>query len=178
MKEIWKDIEGYGGYYQVSNYGVIRSFNLANTDSKRCVPKYIKPTTNGAGKGYLIVNFRHKGIRKSFLVHRLVAITFIDNPKNKPQVNHIDGDVKNNLVSNLEWVTSKENVQHAIRTGLISDHKRPKGEDAGNSKLKECQVLEIRELLTSNTIKRVAEIFEVSVGAIENIKYQKTWKHI
>lgn len=70
------------------------------------------------GTGYYLVTLVHEGKRKNQFIHRLLAKHFIPNPENKPQVNHIDGNKQNNLLSNLEWVTAKENAQHAVRIGL------------------------------------------------------------
>lgn len=96
--EIFKDIQGYDGY-QISNLGRIWS------DRSQ---KYLALTPNNTG--YIQVKMiANNGKRKNELVHRLVALTFIDNPDKKPEVNHIDRDITNNCVSNLEWVTKSEN---------------------------------------------------------------------
>ena len=96
--EIFKDIKGYPDY-QISNYGRIWSCK---------VNKYMSPVTNN--KGYLQIKLiAANGKRKGELVHRLVALTFIDNPEGKPEVNHIDRNKTNNHVENLEWVTHSEN---------------------------------------------------------------------
>lgn len=123
MQEIWKDIPNYEGMYQVSNLGNVRSLHWNHSN----VIKNLKPFNNG---GYLRVAFNTKNAHAKFLVHRLVAIAFIPNPENKEEVNHIDGDKTNNCVNNLEWVTRKENIHHAIRHGLrplICTPKRMKG---------------------------------------------------
>jgi len=70
------------------------------------------------GNGYLIVKIRINNKSKNIKVHRLVAQSFIENPENKPQVNHIDGNKTNNDLSNLEWVTRSENIKHAFKIGL------------------------------------------------------------
>lgn len=72
------------------------------------------------GIGYYLVTLVHEGKRKNCFIHRLVATAFIDNPENKPMVNHIDGDKTNNHINNLEWCTAKENSVHAVRTGLTT----------------------------------------------------------
>jgi hypothetical protein len=125
--EIWKDINGYEGYYQVSNQGNIRSLDRFDGVHDR-QGTIIKPTLKQ--NGYLQVGLRKHRARKWFGVHRLVAIHFIENPDNKPQVNHIDGNKLNNTVENLEWVTGKENQNHAARLGLRDS--TPKGKNHCN----------------------------------------------
>lgn len=121
--EIWKDINGYEGYYQISNKGNVRSIDRFDGVHDR-TGTVIKP--NLKTNGYLQVGLRKHNKRKWIGVHRLVAIHFIDNPENKPQVNHIDGNKQNNTVENLEWVTQEENQQHATRTGLRKNVRRGK----------------------------------------------------
>jgi hypothetical protein len=119
--EIWKDINGYEGYYQISNKGNVRSvdrFDGVHDRTGTVIKQNLK------SNGYLQVGLRKHNQRKYIGVHRLVAIHFIDNPENKPQVNHIDGNKQNNTVENLEWVTQEENQQHAIRTGLRKNVRR------------------------------------------------------
>ena len=112
MEEIWKDIKGYEGLYQVSNLGMVKSLNYHLTGRI----KKLKLVKNA--QGYMVVTL-HKGKEiKVQKVHRLVAETFIPNSNNLPQVNHIDGNKENNNVNTLEWCTSSENQKHAYRTGL------------------------------------------------------------
>ena len=104
MKEIWKDIPNYEGLYQASNLGRIKSLWYGKE-------KILKLTDNG--NGYLQVFLCKNGIRKIFLVHRLIALTFIPNPNNLPEVNHRN-EIKNcNLVDNLEWCTSFYNTRYS-----------------------------------------------------------------
>ena len=107
--EIWKDIKGYENKYQVSNLGNIRSINYNNTNK----PKILKPYIRNK---YLSVRLSKNGKERHVKVNRIVAETFIQRPE--LEVNHKDGNKLNNSVDNLEWCTRKENVQHAIRTGL------------------------------------------------------------
>lgn len=120
LKEIWKDIPGYEGYYQASTFGRIRSLDRDRVDTLgrkfRVKGTIRKPATSK--DGYLELDLNCDGHVKYFRVRRLVAITFIPNPENKPEVNHKDGNKKNNSALNLEWVTSLENIHHAIETGL------------------------------------------------------------
>lgn len=108
MHEIWKDIDGYENLYQVSNLGNVRSLNYRHTRK----PNNIAKAKNR--DGYSTVRMNKFGKRAVKQIHQLVAKTFIPNPENKPEVNHKDGNKENNQVSNLEWVTSKENTKHAI----------------------------------------------------------------
>ncbi|MED3974580.1 NUMOD4 motif-containing HNH endonuclease [Priestia megaterium] len=118
--EIWKPIGGYEEYYEVSNFGRVRSKDRRVSNGpgsyikKARILKRSKTTT-----GYWKVELSKDGTKKSLKVHRLVAAAFIDNPNNKPFVNHIDGNPLNNHISNLEWCTQAENMQHAYQTGLI-----------------------------------------------------------
>lgn len=116
MKEIWKDIKGYEGLYQVSNFGRIKSLERVAKSNKFGGVRTIKeailhPTDNG--NGYKIVGLRKAGRRKNCYIHRLVALAFIPNPNNLKYINHIDYDRENNKVSNLEWCTQKENVNYS-----------------------------------------------------------------
>lgn len=116
MEEIWKDIEGYEGKYQVSNLGKVRSLDRKTGNHPR-KGKVLKPCANR--NGYLAVNLYNKNTnREARSIHRLVAQTFIANPDCKPEVNHKDGNKQNNRVSNLEWCTGSENKIHAHKTGL------------------------------------------------------------
>lgn len=112
--EEWRVVPGFPKI-EVSNYGKIR-----DSMSK-------KPRKTPIGKrGYPNFSYWTDGKLRLLTVHRCVAIAFLDNPNNKPQVNHIDGNKENNHVSNLEWATSKENIIHARNTGLhVSDGDKP-----------------------------------------------------
>ena len=104
--EIWKDISGYKGYYQVSNYGNIKRVVSKNRPKERLRKILYKKN------GYAVVMLSVKQKYRLCHIHRLVAIEFVENPDNKPQVNHIDLNKKNNSSSNLEWVTHAENMNH------------------------------------------------------------------
>lgn len=123
--EIWKDIKGYEGIYQVSNYGRVKVLDRKVWNAKvECVRKgRIFKTTKGS-RGYIQVALTKNGKSRIFNVHRLVAQAFIPNPLNLPQVNHIDGNKTNNNVSNLEWCTAQENIQHAHKMNLTSNVSR------------------------------------------------------
>ena len=117
MKEIWKDIKGYEEMYQISNLGNVKSLTR-NTKNKYKQEHFLKLFISK--NGYKRVELRKYKKGKKYCVHRLVALAFIPNPLNKPQVNHINGIKTDNRVENLEWATNSENIKHAIKTGLIT----------------------------------------------------------
>lgn len=112
--EQWKDIKGYEGLYQISNFGRVKSF-------KKRKPYIMR--AHESLKHYLDSPLTMNGIEKRYRLHRLVAQAFIPNPNNLPQVNHIDGNKHNNHVSNLEWCDNGYNQRHAFANGLNSRKK-------------------------------------------------------
>lgn len=121
--EVWKEIPNYEGFYEVSNYGKVRSITRKTQFGVGYRVYKGKELKLQADKdGYKRVALHKEGKQKRFFVHRLVGLCFIDNPENKPVINHIDGDKANNYVENLEWVTRSENDIHAFDTGLRAPH--------------------------------------------------------
>ena len=141
MKEIWKDIKNYEDLYQVSSFGNVKSLKRDIT---------LSPTKNR--RGYIIVSLSADNTKRTFSVHRLVAQAFIDNPENKPQVNHIDGDKTNNCAYNLEWATNSENQKHAFSNGLQTN--------IGNNNPK-CRKINQYDL-SNNLIKTWHSIYEIT----------------
>lgn len=114
--EIWKDIKGYEGLYQVSNLGRVKSLSRVTSQNKILPEIILKPQIHG--RGYFAVGLYKNGKITNNYIHRLVASTFIINQNNSLQVNHIDGDKSNNYVENLEWVSNSDNNLHAIKNKL------------------------------------------------------------
>ena len=155
MKEIW-GIHPKTGLY-VSSHGRIITKRKGVHRGCQC-------------KGYLVVRYNSR----SLYIHRLIAETFIPNPENKPEVNHKNGDRADNRVENLEWATHKENIQHAVDTGL----QNTKGEAHSQSKLTEAQVREIRQNAQGLTQRALAAKYGVSKYPIQRILAGKSWKHV
>lgn len=110
IEEIWKDIEGYEGTHQVSNFGRVRSLDRTDTIGRKIKGKIMKQQSNK--DGYLNVTIK-SGTKKTFLVHRLVATAFIPNTQNYLEINHKDVNVKNNRADNLEWCDRVYNCNYA-----------------------------------------------------------------
>ena len=117
MVEIWKPIVGYEGLYEVSNYGQVKSLTKKGFNKK---PALLRQRDNGYG--YMICQLLKNNKRRTMATHRIVAMAFVPNPDNKPQVNHKDGDKYNNVPSNLEWCTNSENQVHKFRVLKCESH--------------------------------------------------------
>lgn len=170
MEEIWKNIKEFENYYQISNLNRVKSLARYDKRGYRIKERILKLQVNNAG--YFSVNLWVNCKHKTCLMHRLVAEAFIPNFDNKPQINHRDGGKLNNRVNNLEWCTAKENITHAINTGL----RNTKGEAHGRARLTEDAIIRIRESVL--TLRKLAEIFKVSYQQIGYIKNNKRWRHI
>ena len=163
--EIWKDIEGYEGIYQISNFGNVK--NLSRKKTRK--PKICR--------GYVGIILSKIGKMKNLSIHRLIAKAFIPNPENKPQINHINGIKTDNRIENLEWVTGSENMIHAYANNIT---KAANGENHGLSKLTEQKVKEIRNIAADKkySFKEIAKIFRVNPSNISLIVNRKRWKHV
>ena len=174
--EKWEKIKGYSEHYLISSAG--RVYSIRNNI-------FLKKSL--VSSGYESVAIRNdKGKVRTAVIHILVATAFVLNKKNKPQINHIDGNKLNNNHLNLEWCTAKENKLHAINMGLCSTS----GEEHPDSKLTEDQVVFIRRLYESSlkfakskrtmdfSISRLAKIFNVNMSTMSKVIKRKTWKHI
>lgn len=179
MIEEFRDIKGYEGIYQVSNLGNVRSLDrYVGHPQKGERGRFCKGITLkllSDKDGYHKVNLKKKQKGNNQIVHRLVANAFIENPQNKPQVNHINGLKNDNRLENLEWVTLSENRQHAYDTGLQNGENR-RGKKSNFNKLTEVEVFKIKELL-SNKVKQkqIALLFNVSQECISLIKTKRNW---
>ncbi len=168
--EIWKSIKNYKDY-QISNLGRVKSLPRKN----RLNELILKLDTHK--QGYKRIGLRKNNKTKKFLVSRLVAIHFIANINNLPEVNHKDGNKSNNKSNNLEWITSKGNSIHAIKNKLRI---MLKGEKCSWSKLTEVQVKDIRERwkIGAFNMRELADYFHVHKTTIWEIIHRKIWRHI
>lgn len=162
MEEIWKSVKGYEGIYEISSYGRLRSLDRAvrhysggdrNVKGKLYEPHFLK--------GYILYGLCKNGKIKTGYAARLVAIAFIPNPENKPEVNHINGIKTDNRIENLEWVTGKENMQHAYKNKLW---KIPTGEHLERfrkASKEKCSkiVLDLNTGVFYNSVKELCDLY-------------------
>lgn len=165
--EIWKKIIGFENLYEVSSLGNVKSLG----NSKLRKEKILKQGISNCG--YKTVCLSKNNKYKTYTVHRLVAMCFIDNPKNKATVNHRNGIKNDNRVENLEWCSTSENTKHAYDSGLINVSK---GENHVNSKLTKEQVLEIRTIGRNLKQREIAEIYGVNQVLISNVLNNISYK--
>jgi len=154
--EIWKDIKEYEGLYRVSNHGKV--FSMRKTRLLKI----------GFGRIYGNVELRHNGTRKRIAVHRLVAMHFVENPRSLNMVNHLDEDKTNNIHSNLEWVTPKENTRHSWRLNpLRFKYKRSLTDD---------QARDVK--YSKKTYNQLAEEYSIDKKTIWAIRKGTTYKEL
>lgn len=167
MQEIWKDIKGFEGHYQISNTGKVKSLarmRQSKNGSLSPLPeKLLKLKTNKSG--YKCVHLRCMEYQCWPTVHRLVAEAFIPNPDNKPTVNHIDANKENNNIDNLEWRTHSEQMIHAVDNDLLEVRGSPK-----YSKEFKKQILDYynNNDISITSLSKIFEVSERTAGRIVN----------
>ena len=128
----------------------------------------LKPFTTSTSEYLYVTLFSDKKKKKNFSVHRLVALTFLNNPFSKKHVNHVDGNKLNNKASNLEWVTREENMQHACRNKLHN-----------TTKLSVCDIKKIRALKNKgSSVSKLASMFNVHKTTVHRLLGGRTWSHV
>lgn len=164
--EVWKDITGYEGLYQASTHGRIKSY--CKYDRGRILKSFRYSKYLGVA---LFENKKHI----KYYVHRLVALTFIPNPENKPCINHKDGDKDDNRIENLEWCTQQENLIHKIN--ILGEGR---GDKHGNSVISEKRVGGIKFLLKEGklTQRQIAKRYKIDYRIVNQINKGITWVHI
>ena len=176
--EVWKDVVGYEGLYQVSNYGNVKRIRFVNNKCSK--PKELVIKKHIAWNGRIQVDLSKEGKHKRTTVHRLVANAFIPNPNNLPQINHIDGNPQNNMVENLEWCDGAYNMKHAYQNNLMPNtkaynEKNKKPIVRSDGKLYECAYSAAKDMGVS-----VFSIRDVLKGRTHACKgysfvYQRDW---
>jgi len=164
--EIWKDVKGFEGHYQISSFGRVKSLKRG---------RELIMTNVESNLGYLRVKLLKDGKEYPFPVHRLVGLNFLDIVNDKNEINHIDGNKKNNHLLNLEWCNRSENMRHADRTGL---RVMLKGQRNHKSKLTDDQIRIIRNERNGIYQKDIAKEFNMTQQTISKIINGKLWSHV
>ncbi len=164
-----EDVKGFEGRFMITDFGRLFSINGRWKGVRELKPHI------GKKEGYYITNLRMKPKNRECRIHQLVGEHFVNNPKNKPQLNHEDGNKLNNHYSNLKWVTQLENIQHAVRIGLIDK----KGEKHHHAKLKDADIPLIFAMRNCGMImKDIGNHFNVSRRTIGDVLNRRLWTHI
>lgn len=171
-EEIFIKIDGYDRYY-ISNFGRVKALPIktkfGNT-YKKYPERFVKSWQNK--KGYHYVTLSEYGIKSNHILHRLVALAFVENPKNYPQVNHLSADKNNNRFDNLEWCSAEQNLKHARDLGLNNSI----GSNNKLAKFSKEQIILIRKSALSTT--DIANFFRCSIAIISRIRNYKSYKDV
>lgn len=171
MSESWLPIRGYVGFYEVSSLGRVRSLDRMVRSRNGKALRKGKILKSYSPLGYNMVRLSKNNKQKNFAVHRLVAFAFLNKCRKRNFVNHIDGNKLNNNADNLEWVTTKENFEHAVAKNLTASC-----ESHGLAKLNVCQVIEIYKRSKKGENHRlIASDFSISPSNVSLISLGKTW---
>lgn len=172
MEELWKDVVGYENLYQVSNLGNVKSLN--NWHKHKNGSPYLRNQVRCST--YLAVGLTKNTKRTQFQIHALVAMAFIPNPNNYPEVNHIDGIKSNNQVENLEWCTRSMNIRHAFDTKL---NIAARGVKNGSSKLSNDDIKLIRDMSIPGISKNeIVNKLHVALSTVYRVLNGTTWSHV
>ena len=177
---IWKQVVGYEGLYEVSNHGAVRrplDYEVVWPATFTRAGLVLRPATSA--DGYLCVVLNKEGAPKGFKVHRVVAAAFIGPCPKGLEVNHKDGDKLNNVPENLEYVSHRENMHHAIGAGLFDPYEVvSKGELHWNSKLTPMAVRVIRRLRGRIKQKEIAALFGVCSATVMRAQLNQCWQEV
>lgn len=154
---MWKNILGYEGLYKISDTGEVLSCERITSDGRKIKSKLL--LGGEYSNKYRFVCLRKNGVNHNASVHRLVAEAFIPNPENLPCVNHVDGNKQNNNVSNLEWCSYSENIQHAVKIGLVESQCKIR---------RKVTVKQGEHIILFDTMKDCANFFGFKKGWLQN----------
>lgn len=177
-------VVGWEGLYEVSDLGDVRSLDRPakckdpfGREAKRVLYGRVLKKTKDVS-GYYRIDMKYGQRRKNALVHRLIAMAFIENTENKPCINHKDGDKTNNALSNLEWCTHQENMTHAGGLGVMCGRSGP-GEKSPAAKITEAQAEDIkRRIASGDRLVDIAQDYPVGKSAVAEIKAGRAWGHV
>ena len=158
--------------YQVSNHGRVRSLDRNDSIGRKIKGKMMTPSVDTGG--YLQARFNKDGKGYNLSVSRLVGTLFLSNPMNFPEINHIDGNKKNNVVINLEWCTTSENIHHRYRIGLDSNC----GERNPHASINEEMARVIKERVKTERIIDIVNDLRISYNIVYDIKRNRRWIHV
>ena len=171
-REQWKDIEGFEGFYQVSNRGRVRSVTR-EVNGRRYRSRIMKPVLR---QGYWCVGLRKVGVGSAPAIHRLMAAAFLPNPDNNPEVIHINGVRTDNRLSNLKWGDHADAQTIAWAQGKHEGSRPVRGEDVHTAQLTEEEARRI--LLSKEKTDVLAQRYKVSLSAIKHLRRGRSWRHL
>lgn len=178
---VWKDIAGFDGIYQINKYGVVKNTRPVSWIGKSRFNSagefFLNSKNTSQGYGYVTLSPPNGGKVKRLTVHRLVALHFVDNPNNYPNVHHINSIRIDCFYKNLEWCTQKTNMRRMHEAGRSGS---PVGEKHPRAKLTESDVVEIRKLYSTGEYSQqdLAKVYGINRANISTVVRNTSWKHV